>query len=202
MNLKIKKFELGEIKSNSYIIYNENEAFIIDPGFNNNLLIPFLEVKQLILKGIYLTHGHFDHWGGVDQLREKYSNINVYAPLKDQIWFMINEYNYWKREPKIDKWVQDGDIIDVLGNKFKVMETPGHSEGGTVLYNSEICFSGDTLFRQSVGRTDLPFSDKNDLVKSVSKMYKTLSNNHIVYPGHGPQTTIMFEKVNNPFVRG
>ncbi len=197
--MEIISFKLGDIRTNAYIFIDQNQCFIIDPGFESSAIIEYIRNYKLEPEFIYITHGHHDHTGGVKQLKEEY-HIPVYAPLKDKIWLTNTPYNYWPFEIPVDQFVVDGDEIEFMGKMFKVIETPGHSEGSTALYYPPYLFAGDTLFFESVGRTDLPFSNYDDLKKSIiNKLYK-LPNNTIVYPGHGKETSIGYEKENNPIV--
>lgn len=198
--MKITKFVLGDIRSNCYIIKINESALIIDPGFPDESIIDYLEKHNLTLKAIYITHGHFDHWGGVNMLTTKYPNVLVYAPKKDSFWFEIGKQNPWNYKPRIDTFVEEGDIITIESTSFKVYETPGHSLGGTILFSKPHLFTGDTLFKQSVGRTDIIHASFDALTKSVLRMYKSFSNETICYPGHGSNTTIGFEKEHNPFI--
>ena len=199
--MKITKFPLGSIKSNCYIVHEGQKAFAIDPGYENNELIPYLKGKGLTLESIYITHGHYDHVGGVKQLKDIF-DCAVYAPLKDKIWMIQSPYNQVGHIIPVDVWVADLDDVTLIGNNFKVYETPGHSEGGTVLSHNQILFSGDTLFYQSIGRTDIPFSNSQDIYKSIKRIYSLFDDDVIVYPGHGRQSTIGHEKKYNPFVKG
>lgn len=198
--MKIERIVLGNLRSNCYILYEKGRAFVIDPGYENDQVIHFLKENDLVLEGIYVTHGHFDHTGGIRQLKE-HTRTTVYAPEKDKIWFeKDSKYNQFDYEIPVDVWVDEGDEIDFFDHTFKVIATPGHSEGGTSLYTPSLLFSGDTLFYQSIGRTDLPFADAKTIYQSVKKLY-ALPDDTIVYPGHGRETTIRHEKNSNPFVR-
>ncbi|HEY8405578.1 MAG TPA: MBL fold metallo-hydrolase, partial [Acholeplasma sp.] len=153
--MEIVQFKLGEIKSNCYVISEDKDCFIIDPGFESSIIIDYIKQSKLNPQFIYITHGHFDHTGGAKQLKELY-HIPVYAPLKDKIWMQDSVYNRWMYDIPVDQWVIDGDEIDFNEHIFKVIETPGHSKGSTALYESPNLFVGDTLFYESVGRTDIP----------------------------------------------
>jgi len=195
----IKQIILGSIASNCYIVSKNNQCFIIDPGFESPLVIDYLKENNLTPEFIYVTHGHFDHIGGVNQLSSLYK-IKVYAPKLDMIWFEQNDYNYTGKKVDVDVWVNDNDTIKFLDYQFKVILTPGHSAGSTALYHHPHLFSGDTLFKQGIGRTDLPFGSFQQLQLSIKQLYQ-LPDDTIVYPGHGPTTTIEFEKKYNPYIR-
>lgn len=199
--MKIKKFRLGELYSNSYVVYEDNRCFVVDPGYPNDKILPFIEKHNLIVEAIYITHGHFDHWGGAKDIKRQFPNAVIYAPVKDQLWFIKSPYNhYWQYTLRVDFWVQDGDLLPLLDRKWLVRETPGHSAGSTVLYFDKVLFTGDTLFFQAVGRTDIVESDFHDLKKSVKRLYTTFPDETVIYPGHGLETTIEKEKYDNPFI--
>lgn len=198
--MKIMKFTLGNLRSNCYIVYENRKAFVVDPGYENDVVIPFLREHNLSLEGIYLTHGHPDHVGGVRQLKESFPCL-VYAPKKDQIWMKLSPFNQIGYEIPVDVWVNDLDVLHFHEKDFVVYETPGHSEGGTVLHHRDALFTGDTLFFQSIGRTDIPFSNSKDIYSSIKHIYQLFDDEVIVYPGHGRASTIGHEKKFNPFVR-
>jgi hydroxyacylglutathione hydrolase len=202
MKMKIKTFTLGQFQSNCYIVYHDQEAIVIDPGYESDEVIHFIIENKLKLLAIYATHGHVDHVGGIKQLKELFNPI-VYAPLKDKIWTINSIYNHVGHEIPVDQYIEEGFELYLGDYRFYVISTPGHSEGGTILYNEKehICFSGDTIFYQTIGRTDLPFSNFSSIKTSIEKMYEILPDQTILYPGHGRTTTIAFEKKYNMFVR-
>lgn len=200
--MNIQKFTLGMYKSNCYIVYENQDAIIIDPGYESAEVVAFIDDQKLNIKGIYITHGHIDHVGGVKQLKSLY-NTKVFAPLKDKIWFIKSDYNRLGYDIPVDHFIEENYTLTLGNHEFKVIETPGHSAGGTVLcaLNSLLCFSGDTLFFETIGRTDLPFSSFEDIQSSILKLYEILPNQTKLYPGHGRPTTIGHEKKFNMFVR-
>lgn len=198
--MEIVKFTLGQIRSNCYIVHENGYALVIDPGYESEDVINYLINHQLTLDGIYITHGHYDHVGGVKQLKERFKCL-VYAPLKDKVWLKVGPYNQIGYEIPVDIWVKELDVLPLIGKSFTVYETPGHSEGGTVLYVDHHLFSGDTLFYQSVGITHIPFADSQTLYQSIKRIYHLFDNDVVVYPGHGKSTTIGHEKHFNPFVK-
>lgn len=199
--MRIRTFTLGEYQSNCYVLYKNYKAMIIDPGYTSKELDNFISENGLIVECIYITHGHADHIGGVNFLKRKYPRITVYAPKKDSYWYTRDFKNKIYEDVIIDKYVVEGDYIYFLDTVFKVIETPGHSYGSTVLYFENYLFSGDTLFYHSVGRTDLYLGDNKALHESIINKLYTLPDETIVFPGHGKPTTILEEKINNPFVR-
>ncbi len=198
--MEITRFSLGSLRSNCYIVSEEKRAFIIDPGYESDEVLKYIKKNELQIEAIYITHGHPDHVGGVKQLKDTFM-VPVYAPLKDRIWMGKSSYNQIGYEIPVDTWVRDLDHINLLDHVFTVYEVPGHSEGSTVLHTDHILFSGDTLFFQSIGRTDIPLSDFKSIFQSIKRLYALFDEDTIVYPGHGRATDIGHEKKFNPFVR-
>ena len=199
--MKIQRFTLGEYQSNCYIISFDKEAIIIDPGYENEVVIPYLLKENLTPKIIFLTHGHFDHIGGVNQLKNHFKKLEVIIHKYDLIWLDDNDYNLTKREVIVDRVITNERNLSFNDHSFEIILTPGHSAGGMALKIGKHLFSGDTLFKMSIGRYDLPFANQVDLFQSIKKLY-LLDDETIVYPGHGDKTTIGFEKRHNPFIKG
>lgn len=199
--MKIIQLSLGPIGTNCYILYKNKRALVIDPGGFDDILVNTIKKHQLIVDIIYITHGHFDHVGGVNKLKEL-TNATVYAPKLDEIWLDLTTYNRLGEKILVDYWVNDGDKI-ILDNslEFLVISSPGHTNGSTGLYLEPCFFGGDTIFYQSIGRTDLPFGSYSKIEDSIKSLYKRLPDETIIYPGHGQTTTIGYEKKNNHFVK-
>ncbi len=198
----------GQMMQNAYFITEEetNATIIIDPGAEPERLINTIEKNNLDLKYIVLTHGHFDHIGACEDLKQKYNVPIVIAEgeellieePKNNLSTMIGE----SISIKADIVLKDSDIFKFGNNlEFKVISTPGHTPGGMCLYfeNQEVLISGDTLFKTSVGRTDFPYGDSKVLMQSLEKL-KALPDTTVVYCGHGDKTTIGSEKANNPYM--
>ncbi|MFA7417028.1 MAG: MBL fold metallo-hydrolase [Acholeplasma sp.] len=198
--MEIIGLKLGEARSNAYVVSENKQCFIIDPGYEGSEIIEYIKTRKLDPQFIYITHGHHDHTGGVKQLKELY-HIPVYAPLKDKVWLTDTIYNYFPYEIPVDQYVVDGDQIDFGRHVFTVIETPGHSKGSTSLYKAPWLFSGDTLFFETIGRIDIPLANMDDLLNSIQTKLLPLPDKTIVYPGHGKQTTIGHEKKHNPFLK-
>ncbi len=198
--MEIYKLQLGNLRSNCYIVYEDQKGFIVDPGYASDDILKYIEKKNIFIEGIYITHGHFDHVGGVEMIKEALGCL-VYAPIKDKIWMGKSTYNQVGHEIPVDVWVKHGDVLTFFDKAFTVYETPGHSEGSTVLYGEQSLFSGDTLFYQSIGRTDIPLSNSEEIYRSVKKIYAWFDEDVLVYPGHGRPTDIGHEKKFNPLVR-
>ena len=197
MGIDIKCYPDGMYGENTYLITDDATGFkaIIDPGYYG------VDVKMDIqnnayLKYVLLTHGHHDHFLEAKEYVEEYSAVKFAAPEKDMA--LIHGQPYECHEPTL--LLKDGDIITLGESTLRVIETPGHTGGGICFATDKEIFTGDTLFRLSVGRTDLPTGDWFTLLHSINDKLYTLDENMIVYPGHGAPTTIGYEKRANPFV--
>lgn len=206
--MELRSFSLGPLGTNCYIVYYDKKALIIDPGAEGERLIDWLSKEELEPLAILLTHAHFDHIGAVDHLRNFY-HIPVYMHEAEQEWlenpalngselFIGNGISTTRPD-----YLLDQGAFSIGEFEFEVVYTPGHSPGSiSFLFTEEnVIISGDVLFNQGIGRTDLHGGDYNLLQDTIKNKLYQLPNELIVYPGHGPQTTIGEEKLHNPFVR-
>ena len=183
-------------------------AAFVDPGGEIEILQNALDQKGLLLKKIFLTHGHLDHVGATGELLEKYS-IEVEGPHKeDNFWIEALDQQSqmfgFQKVPsfKPHRWLSEGDSIQIGEEELKVFHCPGHTPGHVVFYhaNSDKAWVGDVLFKGSIGRTDFPRGDHNTLIHSIKQKLWSLPDNTEFIPGHGPNSTIVYEKNNNPFL--
>ena len=210
--MEIDCLVLGDYQTNCYVLRESTAAkdcLIIDTGLQADELIDFLRMHKLNPLVAVLTHGHADHIVGLAALRENYPDIKVYihkldAKLltKPMSNLSIMSGKFFKTAPA-EFLIDDGDVIEQAGINLEVLHTPGHTPGGICLYSREsgTLFSGDTLFADSVGRTDLPGGNMEQLIKGIKEKLWLLPGDTIVYPGHGPETTIAQEKTYNQYIQ-
>ena len=206
--MKIENFVLGPIGTNCYIVTNEEtkECFAVDMAACPKEYVNHIKAAGLTMKGLFLTHGHFDHILGIDSFLKEFP-VPVYAGVEEQpvladarlnVASMYGgDYTFTGEEA-----LEDGQELECAGIKIKVLHTPGHTIGGCCYYLPEekVLFSGDTLFCGSIGRTDLPTGSSSTLVRSVREKLMCLPEETHVYPGHMDETTIAYEKQQNPFI--
>ena len=208
-DLKIGRLMLGIVQTNCYFVYREGTSDVIffDPADKGDYIYETLKDKDLHVKGILLTHGHFDHIWGCNKLREL-SGAPIYAYEEEKVLCedaVTNVSEQVGRPYTVipDRYLKDGEEITIAGMTCKLIATPGHTVGSCCYYFEEagILIAGDTLFQESVGRTDLATGSAGTLVRSIKDRLFTLPDDTKVYPGHGDITTIGYEKQHNPFVQ-
>jgi len=198
--MKVLIMPVGSYEANCYIIKDETskEIAVIDPGANGGLLINEIEKLNGNVKYILLTHAHADHTGAVEDLVERFK-APVYINQKDEALIVKGEYMFEKIT--VDGFIKDGDFFNIGDIKIKCIETPGHTPGGVCFYTPGYLFSGDTLFAQSIGRTDFAGGDFDEIIDSIKTKLFSLPEETRVFPGHGPETSIKNEKKYNPFCK-
>lgn len=196
----IKTIPAGSLQANCYIVMDEDtkEAVVMDPGGDSDWIIKTIESIGAKIKYILLTHAHADHDGGVVDLKKKY-DVPVYMNKAEEE-YMEKDNFVFGRIPKFYSFINDGDILKIGSLEIKCLHTPGHTKGGMCFLIEDKVFTGDTLFQGSIGRTDFSGGDFNEIIKSINDKLLVLPNNVEVYPGHGPKSTIIFEKMRNPFL--
>ncbi len=210
-NLEIYVKTLGDMGTNCYIMVNHDtdECIVFDPGAEPEVLKEIFDNPQFQLRGIFLTHGHFDHIGAVKALKDAY-HVPVYASRQEQEEVLtkvnVNLTGSFGLPYIIeaDELLRDGEVVEIIGTKIQCLLTPGHTSGGMSYYCEELAsvIVGDTLFHESVGRTDFPTGSASTLIKSVREKLFTLPDETKVFPGHMSDTTIGWEKKYNPFCSG
>lgn len=207
--MEIIKKSLGQMGTNCYLIWDEKtlEAAVIDPGFEDPQIGAIINENKLNVKYILLTHGHFDHLGGVDQIKQL-TGAKVLIHENDADCLLDPRRNLsvlagmsMVLEPA-DGFLKENETIALGTISIRVIHTPGHSKGGVCLLAEEHLFAGDTLFNTSIGRTDFADGDLKELLNGIETKLFILDDATIVLPGHGENTTIGYEKLNNPFLKG
>lgn len=203
----IDSIVLSPCATNCYYIYkeNSNKVIFIDPGDRGDYIYDYLKAKGLSIDTILLTHGHFDHIWGCEKLREL-SGAKVYALDAEEKLLLSPDMNVSglagrSCSLKADGFFSDGDSLNICGFDIKVLATPGHTAGSCCFFfeNEKVLISGDTLFEESVGRTDFPTGSGSVLARSIREKLAVLPDDVKVYPGHGDATTIGHERDYNPF---
>lgn len=197
---------LPAFATNTYLVFDDasTQAMIIDPAAPSGQLLN--RIKDLKVTYIVNTHGHGDHIGGNVWFRDKtQAKVAIHKADADMLTDARKNLSAYMEMPlehrKADLLLEDGDYIELGSFKFRVIHTPGHTKGGICLLCDKFLISGDTLFEQSIGRTDLPGGDFEQLNASIRDKLFILDDDVVVFPGHGPQTTIGIEKKINPFIK-
>lgn len=194
--------------SNTYLVVDDiaKRAFIVDAGKFEQQLVDEAAKRELNVSHLFLTHGHGDHIGGVADYKKAFPELQVVAHEDEKEFLLDPKQNFsreiWASEISIkaDIYVKDQEKLFVGPFELTFIHTPGHTKGGMCILVDEVLFSGDTLFRQSIGRTDFPGGSFEEIKDSINKKLFALPDDTDVFPGHMEPTTIGFEKENNPFV--
>lgn len=209
--LDLKLLPVTPFAQNCSLLYDVDtmEGVLIDPGGEAERLKSTIEDMGITLKEMWLTHGHLDHAGAADELREAF-DVKVIGPHKDDQFWMDGISDQWAqyghagmgKNVTPDQYLEEGDTLELSGVKFNVTHTPGHTPGHVVIYNQDmkIAFVGDVLFRGSIGRTDFPKGNHAQLIESITTKLWPLGNDMRFVPGHGPMGTFGGERADNPYV--
>ncbi len=199
----IKKIVVGHLESNCYLVGDEEakDIFIIDPGEDYKAIKNAIDKAGLKPKVVINTHGHGDHIG----VNEKF-NIPVWIHsldadfLTDPSKNLSGAFGFLLKTKTASRLLEDGDILNIGKYNLEVIHTPGHTPGSICLKGKGVVFTGDTLFCQGIGRTDFVYGSEKDIINSIKEKLFTLGDDYVIYPGHGPSSTIGDEKTNNPFI--
>ncbi|MFC6463756.1 MBL fold metallo-hydrolase [Marinilactibacillus sp. GCM10026970] len=206
--MQVKQVITGTIEENCYIIYQGDKALIVDPGDETSKIKNEIEELGVLPVAILLTHTHFDHIGSLEAIRVDY-DIPVYVSPEEQEWLGDPELNLSNHKPfsvtasPAEYLFDPIETLTIEGFAFDVVPTPGHSPGSVsfIFHEDAFVIAGDALFKGSVGRTDLPGSEPSVLLDGIRKHLFILADDYAVYPGHGPDTTIGYEKHTNPYFK-
>ena len=196
----IKTIPVGNLETNCYVVTDEKtlDCAVIDPGDESNLILDYLEDNHLNCRAIMLTHGHFDHTGAVDAVR-KATGAVVYINERDDKK-NASGFHFPYTLPDDGVYYDNGDTVDIAGLHFEIIATPGHTPGGVTIRCENALFTGDTLFRGSCGRVDLPGGDMEQELKSLKRIC-SLPGDYEVYPGHMDSSTLERERLFNYYCR-
>lgn len=204
--MEIKRIPAGIYAANCYILTDLNNkiSIVLDPGGDAPDLIRYIDSIGTKVSAILLTHGHADHTGAAAELQQKYA-VQIYVNEEDYYMMASHEYMYgYDLVEKVNKekfhFLNNEEIINFGDLSLKCIFTPGHTKGGVSFLAGNDLFTGDTLFLNSIGRTDFEGGDYEEIIASIKMQLLPLGDDKVVYPGHGPKTSIKNEKLNNPFL--
>jgi len=211
-SVQVVKVVSALFDQNSYLVFREgrSDCIIIDPGFESQQLAQLSEEKQLAPTAFLCTHGHADHIAGNGLMKQHWPDVPLVigagdaSKLTDPVGNLSAGFGVELTSPPADQLVKEGDVLELAGMRFEVRESPGHSAGHIIFLLKDqqppLVFGGDVLFSGGIGRTDFPDGSFAELKESIHEKLFTLDDSTVVYPGHGPETTVGQEKNRNPFV--
>lgn len=206
---RIQCYTLGPYQTNCYVVQSDQGSFVVDCGFMPSEMLDYIEEMETKPEAFVLTHAHLDHIAGLNDARARFPKVPIWIHEAEENWLLDAEANmsalagFPITAPSADRILRDGHALNLAGEKWTVLHTPGHSPGGITLYSEalETAFVGDALFAGSIGRTDFPGASMEVLERSIREKLYTLPRDTKILPGHGPTSTIGLEMDTNPFVK-
>jgi hydroxyacylglutathione hydrolase len=204
-SLKIDIIEVGDFITNCYLVHDNGRGVVIDPGDDSGRILDLINKTKVKIEKIILTHGHIDHIRAVPEIKQATgAPVLIHPQDAEMLTEAKANLSYYhdiafSTEPA-DGLLNENDTFAVSKYQFKVIHTPGHTPGGISFYTDGIIFTGDALFWGSIGRTDFPGSSHESLINAITDKLLILPDDTKVYPGHGPQTTIGYERTTNPWL--
>jgi glyoxylase-like metal-dependent hydrolase (beta-lactamase superfamily II) len=208
-DLQIHTIVSMPFQENTYVLWQPpaREALVVDPGLEPDAILDFLDQQGLTVAAILNTHGHADHIGGNEAMKQRFPDAPLIIGVNDAPMLLDADLNLSAPfgmpvvSPPADRTVKEGDVLEFSGMRLEVLDIPGHSPGHVVFVIGNIVLGGDVLFRGSIGRCDFPGGSFPQLADGIRKKLYTMPDDTVIYPGHGPVTKIGFEKRTNPFVK-
>ena len=205
--MKIKAIQTGRMYENAYVVQNKKtgEALVIDPGADPEKILAIIKEQNAKVKAILLTHGHFDHIDALKEVKQA-TGATIYIHEKDASMLTDPEENLsvdngqYVSEVPADAVLAGGERLKLAGLAVKVLHTPGHTRGSVCYLIENALFAGDTIFYRFVGNTSFKHSSENDLIHSIQVVIGGLPGNPMMYPGHGIQTSLAEERLQNPYL--
>jgi len=199
----IETIVVGMMEANCYIVGDEStkKVFIIDPGADYKKIKKIIDRDSLKPKAVINTHGHGDHIGADSEFDLPIWIHHLDAEfLQDPSKNLSGMLGFLLKTKKAKRLLEEGNVLEIGNVKLEVLHTPGHTPGSICLKANNVVFTGDTLFHEGIGRTDFAYGSQEDIIRSIKEKLFTLDDSYIVYPGHGPTSTIGHEKTNNSFI--